>query len=298
MRIRSPHHIIMLTGVMLNLHFCACGKRYAHEAPVIDVETEKPMEDSAFTNTNKSKITMEEILEAKLAIVQFLLYNGIDLAEKFQEKLPDPILEYNEVRGDIWKFRTHYGRFDVMRNNPRVTIFSRHDSIPGENIRPPKPEGYSEKEALEVAKTLVRKMIPDFDDRNFVLEISHEKEHHSFWWHEHPGGEIVSVPPNNVSILMDRKQLHLEYYSALDYHHWRTKPPKISEKQAKDKAEKVWHGKGTARKAMLWERVRKGGEEIRTVWTVGVFLPNPEGGALEDVVIDADTGEVVEGQPF
>jgi hypothetical protein len=46
---------------------------------------------------------------------------------------------------------------------------------------------------------------------------------------------------------------------------------------------------------MLWERVRKGGEEIRTVWTVGVFLPNPEGGALEDVIIDADTGEVIEG---
>lgn len=90
----------------------------------------------------------------------------------------------------------------------------------------------------------------------------------------------------------------LEYYSALDYHHWRTIPPKISEEQAKGKAEKVWDGKGTARKAMLWERIRKGGKEIRTVWTIGVFLPNPEGGALEDVVIDADTGEVVEGLPF
>lgn len=60
----------------------------------------------------------------------------------------------------------------------------------------------------------------------------------------------------------------------------------------------MWYGKDTARKAMLWERIRKGGKEIRTVWTVGVFLPNPEGEALEDVVIDADTGEVVEGQPF
>ncbi|MEA1948725.1 MAG: hypothetical protein U9N83_15660 [Thermodesulfobacteriota bacterium] len=59
---------------------------------------------------------------------------------------------------------------------------------------------------------------------------------------------------------------------------------------------KVWHGKGIAREAMLWERVRKGGKEVRTMWTVGVALPNPEGEALEEVVIDADTGEVVEGQ--
>jgi hypothetical protein len=282
---------------MLSLSFCVCGKRYTHEAPVIDAEAEKPMEDTAWSNTHNGRITMEEIQEAKLAVVQFLRYMGADFAESFSETLPDPILVYHEVRGDIWEFRTYYGRFDVTRQNPRVTIFSRHDSIPCENIRPPKPEGYAEEEALEVAKALVRKMIPNFDDRNFVLEISHEKENHSFWWHEHPGGEIISVPPNNVSVLMDREHLCLEYYSALDYHHWRTTPPKISEKQAKDKAEKVWHGKGTARKAMLWERVRKGGKEIRTVWTVGVFLPNPEGGALEDVVIDADTGEVVAGGP-
>ena len=240
---------------------------------------------------------MEEIQEAKLAVAQFLRYIGVDLAETFHETLPDPILEYDEVEGDIWKFRIHYGRFNVTRQNPRVIIFSRHDSIPGENMRPLKPEGYAEEEALEVAEALVRKMIPNFDDRNFVLEISHEKENHSFWWHEHPGGEIISVPPNNVSFLMNRKRLFLEHYSILDYQHWRTTPPKISEKQAKDTAEKVWHGIGTARGTMLWERIRKGGKEVRTVWTVNVFLPNPEGGALEAVVIDADTGEIIAGGP-
>lgn len=241
---------------------------------------------------------MEEIQEAKLAVVQFLHYIGVDLAENLQETIPDPTLEYDEVRGDIWEFRTHYGHFNVTLQNCTVNRFKRRDSIPGESTRPMRPEGYTEEEALKMGKEFVRSMIPDFDHRNFVLEISHDRECHSFCWHEYPGREIVSVPPNNVSVLIGREQLRFEYYSALDYHHWRTTPPKISEKQAKDKAEKVWHGKGTARKAMLWERVRKGGKEIRTVWTVGVFLPNPEGGALEDVVIDADTGEVVEGRPY
>ena len=59
----------------------------------------------------------------------------------------------------------------------------------------------------------------------------------------------------------------------------------------------MWRSKGTARNARLWERVLKGNKEVRTAWAVGVFLPNPEGGALEDVLIDADTGEVLEGQP-
>ncbi|MFX1566601.1 MAG: PepSY domain-containing protein [Promethearchaeota archaeon] len=240
---------------------------------------------------------MEEIQEAKLAVVQFLRYVGIDLTENFLETLPDPILKHDEVKGAFWEFRIQYGRFKVTRQNPRVIDFGRRDSIPGENIRPPKPEGYTEDEALEAAKALVRDMIPNFDDRNFVLETSHEIESYTFWWHERPGGSVISVPPNNVMVLMGRKQLRLELYGAFDYHHWRTTPPKINEKQAKDIAEKVWQGKGTARNAMLWERVRKGGKEVRTVWTVGVFLPNPEGGALEDVVIDADTGEVLEGQP-
>jgi hypothetical protein len=132
---------------------------------MIDREAEKPIEDSTLTNTNKRMMTMEKILEAKLAIVQFLRYIEVDLADNFQETLPDPILEYNEVRGDIWKFRTQYGSFEVTRKNPRVTIFIRNDSIPGENSRPPKPEGYAEEQALEVAKTIVRKMIPNFDQR-------------------------------------------------------------------------------------------------------------------------------------
>ena len=70
---------------------------------------------------------MEEIQEAKLAVAQFLRYIGVDLAENFHETLPDPILEYDEVEGDIWKFRIHYGRFNLTIQNTRVIIFSRHD---------------------------------------------------------------------------------------------------------------------------------------------------------------------------
>ena len=264
---------------------------------MIDADAEKTIKDTAWSNTHKERITMEEIQDAKLAVVKFLRYIGVDHAENFQDTLPDPILEFDEVQGDIWEFRIHYGRFDVTRQNTRVIKFSRHDSIPGENVRPSKPEGYAEEEALQMAKDLIRSLIPDFNHRNFVLKISNNAESYNLNWHEYPGGEIVSVPPNFVSVLMDRDQLRLKRYSALDYHHWRTTPPKIGEKQAKDMAEKIWQGEGTARNAMLWERIRKGGKEIRTVWTVGVFLPNPEGGALEDVVIDADTGEVVEGGP-
>lgn len=295
MQIRSSHRCIMLIVVILSLSFSTYKKGYTHKAPVIDAEAEKPIEDAAWSDTHKRRITMEEIQEAKLAVVQFLRYIGVDLAENFQETLPDPILVYDEVQGVIWEFRTYYAHFDATHQNPRVSSFIRRDSIPDENIRPPKPEGYTEEEALEVAKALTRKMIPNFDDRNFVLEISNNIESYKFKWREYPGGEILSVPPNFVSVRIDHEHLRLKRYSALDYHHWRTTPPKISEKQAKDTAEEVWHGKGTAREARLWERIRKGGKEIRTVWTVGVFLPNPEGGSLEDVVIDADTGEVVEG---
>jgi len=297
MRICKPYRCVIQIGIILGLSTYACGMGNTIQGRVIDAETEKPTECAAWSATHKWEVTMKEIQEAKLALVQFLRYIGTDLTENFLETLPDPILEYHEVRGAFWKFRTHYGRFEVTRQNPKVKWFSRRDSIPGENTRPLRPGEYSEDQALEVAKALVRFMIPNFDSRNFVLRISHDKESYSFKWRERPGGEIISVPPNSVSVLMDRVRLRLEWYSAFDYHHWRTTPPGISEKQAKDIAEKVWHGKGTAREAMLWERVRKGGKEVRTVWTVGVSMPNPEGEALEDVVIDADTGEVVEGQP-
>ncbi len=299
MQIRSPYRSIILIGiiVMLILSFFACEKRYIHKMPVIDADAEKLVEDTVWSNIHEGRIPMEEIQDAKLAVVQFLGYIGVDHANNFQETLPDPILEFDEVIGDIWEFRTHYGRFDVTRHNHRVIKFSRHDSIPGENIKPSKPEGYTEEEALQMVKDLIRSMIPDFDHRNFILKISSDVESYNFKWHEYSGGEIVSVPPNFVSVIMDRDQLRLKRYSALDYHRWRTAPPKINEKQAKDMAEKIWQGKGTAHKAMLWERIRKGGKEIRTVWTVGVALPNPEGGALEDVIIDADTGEVIEKGP-
>lgn len=237
---------------------------------------------------------MEEIQKAKLAVVQFLRHIGADLPETFIATLPDSILEYDEVSGDFWEFRTPYGRFKVTRQNPAISRFSRQDSIPGERTRPSRPGGYPEDEALEVAKVLVRSLIPNFDGRNFVLKISHDVESYRFRWREYPRGEIISVPPNHVSVILDRARLRLRRYSAFDYHCWRTKPPGISENQAKEEAEKMWRGKGTAREAMLWERVRKGGKEVRTVWTVGVALPNPEGEALEEVVIDADTGEVVE----
>jgi hypothetical protein len=49
---------------------------------------------------------------------------------------------------------------------------------------------------------------------------------------------------------------------------------------------------------MLWERIRNGGKEIRTVWTVTMSYNIPEGESLEDVVIDADTGEIIEGNSF
>lgn len=56
--------------------------------------------------------------------------------------------------------------------------------------------------------------------------------------------------------------------------------------------------KWTVRKLMLWERIRNGGKEIRTVWTVTMSYNIPEGESLEDVVIDADTGEIIEGNSF
>lgn len=53
MRIRSPHRCIMLTGIMLSLSFCTCGKRYTYKVPVIAAEAEKPMENKVWSNAKK-----------------------------------------------------------------------------------------------------------------------------------------------------------------------------------------------------------------------------------------------------
>jgi Zn-dependent metalloprotease len=92
--------------------------------------------------------------------------------------------------------------------------------------------------------------------------------------------------------------LNLKYYSVFDFLHWRTLPPKISKKQAEEIALKAMSEKWTVRKLMLWERIRNGGKEIRSVWTVTMSYNIPEGESLEDVVIDADTGEIIEGNSF
>lgn len=58
---------------------------------------------AADSTTNKREAAMEEIQEAKLAVVQFLRHIGADPPENFLATLPDPILDYDEVFGDFWE---------------------------------------------------------------------------------------------------------------------------------------------------------------------------------------------------
>jgi hypothetical protein len=152
---------------------------------VSNEELEKECEKQKLAEERLAEVTMEEIQKAKLAVVQFLRHIGADLPENFIATLPDPILEYDEVSGDFWEFRTPYGRFKVTRQNPAIRRFSRQDSIPGERTRPSRPGGYPEDEALEVAKVIVCSLIPNFDGRNFVLKISHDVESYRFRWREY-----------------------------------------------------------------------------------------------------------------
>ena len=80
MQVSSPHRYIMLIAVILSLSFSTYKKGYTHKAPVIDAEAEKPIENAAWSDTHKRRITMKEIQEAKLAVVHFLRYIGVDLA--------------------------------------------------------------------------------------------------------------------------------------------------------------------------------------------------------------------------
>ena len=65
---------------------------------------------------------------------------------------------------------------------------------------------------------------------------------------------------------------------------------------AEEIAKKEWHGNGKVKTVTLWERIRKGGIEIKTVWTVDLSFQIPEGESLIAVVLDADTGEILEGK--
>lgn len=244
----------------------------------------------------------QDIDKLKLAVYHFLInVVGVDLPETklFLPTLPEPIAEFDEVIGTFWTLRLPYAKFKlIIEDFPKVIRFSSRSVIPGEEHRSIPAEGYSEIDAKQMALNLVSSLIPDFEKRNFVLRTDHNEESYNFRWHERPAGKILSVPPNHVTVILHRVSLKLKYYSVFDFLHWRTLPPKISKKQAEEIALKTMSEKWTVRKLMLWERIRNGGKEIRTVWTVTMSYNIPEGESLEDVVIDADTGEIIEGNSF
>ncbi len=244
----------------------------------------------------------QDIDKLKLAVYHFLNTSvGVDLpeAELFLHTLPEPIAEFNEVIGTFWTLKLPYAKLRlIIRDFPKVIRFSSLSAIPWEEDRPIPAEGYSEIEAKQRALDLVSSLIPDFIKRNFVLRTEHNEEFYDFNWVERPAGKIISVPPNRVTVILHRVSLKLEYYSVFDFPHGRTVPPRISKKQAEEIAQRALNEKWTVRKLMLWERVRNGGEEIRTVWTVTMSFKIPEGESLEDVVIDADTGEIIEEKSF
>ena len=244
----------------------------------------------------------QDIDKLKLAVYNFLIKSvGVNLpeAELFLPTLPEPIAEFDEVRGTFWTLKLPYAKFRLILGDfPKVIRFSSLSAIPGEEDRPIPAEGYSEIDAKQRALHLVSSLIPDFEKRNFVLCTDHNEESYDFRWHERPARKIISVPPNYVTVILHRVSLKLKYYSVFDFPHWRTVPPRISKKQAEEIAQKAMSEKWTVRKLMLWERIRNGGKEIRTVWTVTMSFKIPEGESLEDVVIDADTGEIIEEKSF
>jgi len=244
----------------------------------------------------------QDIDKLKLAVYNFLIKSvGVNLpeAELFLPTLPEPIAEFDEVRGTFWTLKLPYAKFRLILGDfPKVIRFSSLSAIPGEEDRPIPAEGYSEIDAKQRALHLVSSLIPDFEKRNFVLRTDHNEESYDFRWHERPARKIISVPPNYVTVILHRVSLKLKYYSVFDFPHWRIVPPRISKKQAEEIAQKAMSEKWTVRKLMLWERIRNGGKEIRTVWTVTISFKIPEGESLEDVVIDADTGEIIEEKSF
>ena len=243
-----------------------------------------------------------DIDELKLVVYHFLINSvGVDLpeAELFLPTLPEPISEFDEVIGTFWTLKLPYAKFKLINGDfPKVIGFSSLSAIPGQKDRPIPKEGYSEIDAKQRALNLVASLIPDFEKRNFVLSTDHNEESYKFRWHERPAGKIISVPPNHVTITLHRGSLKLKYYSVFDIPHWRTLPPRISKKQAEEIAQKALSEKWAVRKLMLWERIRNGGKEVRTIWTVTMSFKIPEGESLEDVVIDADTGEIIEEESF
>ena len=75
-------------------------------------------------------------------------------------------------------------------------------------------------------------------------------------------------------------------------------PPQISRNQAEKVAQNLWNNKGAIGNSWLWERIRNGGGNVRTVWSVELVFQNPEGEVIEEVVIDADSGDVIEGESY
>ena len=75
-------------------------------------------------------------------------------------------------------------------------------------------------------------------------------------------------------------------------------PPQISRNQAEKVAQNLWNNKGAIGNSWHWERIRNGGGNVRTVWSVELVFQNPEGEVIEEVVIDADSVDVIEGESY
>jgi len=237
----------------------------------------------------------------KLTIHKFLNLLRFDQShiDEFLSTLSDPVSKIDEVEGPYWQLQNKYARLKIVSGDPPriITYSSRstyHEKVKQEFDYHPD----AEEEAKNITLHLASVMMPDFENRNFIFSMEHNEESYRFKWREKAAGEIISVPPNYIKVILDKESLQLKRFSMTDFHSWRTTDPQISQKLAGEIAKKEWQGKGKVKESYLWQRVRNGGKEIKTVWTVTLAFPIPEGEFVEDVVIDADTGEVIEGATY
>lgn len=200
--------------------------------------------------------------------------------------------------GLVAHFELDNAYIEVAPRMGAVTLYRRKDV----GSLPPLPSALTAAEIVSRCDGFARRHVRDFDRRKFIPqpEIAIEDTGHvGCSWDEDPMDGEVSIAANFVSVFLDPRSGIVSEFACMDFPFRRTKPVKIDEAQAVQRAQAAVPRKADPRRIALIEEPVDGGRKARTVWEVDLAEPAGDESMGEEwmVEIDADTGEMVRADP-
>lgn len=224
---------------------------------------------------------------AVAAVTVFLRREDATITGADVERLiGSPTTRMHPDLGAVDDFRGELGNFWISTRG-NVVFFS------GSSLRPSDRETDGNG-GLLLAHSFAARHVADFESRNFTERQVCEPHSVTVIWSEQPRTGIeTAVFPNWVEVVVQLPSGRVSRFSSSDLRLTRATAPQISETEARALIKGKFDRAAIEDIDLIILPGRSEGTFL-TVWNASVMTASPEGPIVRNVVLDADTGELIE----